>query len=160
VLLRSCPMDAVSEVSSIIMYRWLDSVSTPSATLQMRIRRCRLAVVHVTSTTEDPLHATHVLVEPLLVSRSLSPAAQSDSILPRVFVRVSPHCEERSSETSGVSDTSFLFFPLVTVETSDVHDMSGVADSSSSDLVRVRDPPAVSDVASPTMAGARKTICP
>jgi hypothetical protein len=62
-----------------------------------------------------------------------------------------------SSETSGVSDISLLFFPLVTVEISDVCEMGGVADSSSSNLVRVWDPPAVNDVASPTMAGARRT---
>jgi hypothetical protein len=60
-------------------------------------------VVYVTSTTEDPLHATHVLVEPLFVSRSPTPAAQSDSILPRVFVRVSPHCEERALKSPSMS---------------------------------------------------------
>jgi hypothetical protein len=103
VLLLSCLVDAVSEVSSIIMYRWSDSVSTSSATLQLRIRRCRLAVVHVMSTTEEPLHATHVLVEHLLVSRSPRPVAQSDSIMPRAFVRVSPHCEERALKSPSMS---------------------------------------------------------
>jgi hypothetical protein len=38
VLLRSCLVDVVSEVSTIIMYRWSDSVSTSSATFQLRIR--------------------------------------------------------------------------------------------------------------------------
>jgi hypothetical protein len=106
VLLRSCSLDTVSEVSTIIMYRRSDSASTSSATLQLRIRRCRLAVLRVTSTTEDPLLATHVLVEPLLVSRSPRPAAQSDSVLPHVFVRLSPHCEERALKSPGAAATA------------------------------------------------------
>jgi hypothetical protein len=46
------------------------------------------------STTEDPLHATQVLAVPLFTSRSPSPAAQSVSHLPLVFVAEFPHCVE------------------------------------------------------------------
>jgi hypothetical protein len=55
------------------------------------------------STTDDPLHATRVLTEPLLTSRSPSPAAQLDNILPRVRVLGLPHCAEwalKSPKTS------------------------------------------------------------
>ena len=48
----------------------------------------------MTSIIEDPLHVTHVLAEPLFTSRSPSPAAQSDRLLPRASVLVFPHYEE------------------------------------------------------------------
>ena len=56
------------------------------------------------SITEDPLHVTHVLAEPLFTSRSPSPAAQWGRLLPRVSVLVFPHCEEwalKSPRTSS-----------------------------------------------------------
>lgn len=53
-----------------------------SATLQPKTRRNALGVPHAISTTEHPLHATHVLVEPLFSSRSPRPAAQFDITRP------------------------------------------------------------------------------
>ena len=48
----------------------------------------------MTSITEDPLHVTDVLSEPLITSRSPSPAAQSDKLLPRASDLAFPHYEK------------------------------------------------------------------
>jgi hypothetical protein len=46
------------------------------------------------STTNDSLHLTQVLAEPLFVRRSSRPAAQLVSHLPRGVVLAFPHCVE------------------------------------------------------------------
>ena len=67
-------------------------------------------------------------------------------------------CISRSSETYRVAAVAnLLFLPLDADDASDERDANAATDSSSSDLVRARDPPAVDIVASSTGAGARKT---
>ena len=56
-----------------------------------------------------------------------------------------------SLETSSVVHMSRLFFHLDSVEASDERDANDATDSSSSDLARVRSPPAA-------VAGVRKTL--
>jgi hypothetical protein len=52
-----------------------------------------------------------------------------------------------SSETSGVSDVNFLFFPPVDIEEAkDERDANDVTDSSSSDFARARDPLPIGEI--------------
>jgi hypothetical protein len=51
------------------------------------------------------------------------------------------------SETSGVSDVNFLFFPPVDIEEAkDERDANDVTDSSSSDFARARDPLPIGEI--------------
>ena len=70
-------------------------------------------------------------------------------------------CIVSSSETSrgsGAVVVIFLFFPLEAVEATDERDASEATDSSSSDLAHARSNPAIGDVTSATMAGARNKL--
>ena len=92
--------------------------------------------------------ATNINCETCLVSSALTFAAELVLI-----------CLASSSETSGtVVDVIFLFLPLEAVEATDARDASEATDSSSSDLICVRSNPAIGDVASATMAGARNKL--
>ena len=93
----------------------------------------------------DDFVATNTNCETCLVSSALTFAAELVLI-----------CLASSSETSGTMvDVIFLFFPL---EATDERDASEATDSSSSDLFRARSNPAIGDVASATMTGARNKL--